>query len=238
MANSTLSKSLSLTKSDLKIAIRRSESLLVTVVLPIVVLIGLSFSKGGLEKYLPFVFIQSCLASSLLSLGISTGFDRRYRVLVRLGTTPIGKKGIVISKIIYVFVLETMQLVLIGAVGMALGYKPSVTILLVFPFCWLASIAFSSIALIIAPNLKAETNLGVQNLTYFLFVAISAIALVSNVKSSEYLIFAKIFPSSALHYLIRYSFGLNSFSLTSFISLIVLGALLAYYAIQTFKFDE
>lgn len=50
MANSTLSKSLSLTKSDLKIAIRRSESLLVTVVLPIVVLIGLSFSKGGLEN--------------------------------------------------------------------------------------------------------------------------------------------------------------------------------------------
>lgn len=234
---STFSKAISLTKSDLKISIRRSESLLVTVLMPIIVLIAFSFTDGGVDKYIPFIFVQSTMATALLSLGISNGFDRRYRVLVRLGTTPIGKRGIVLSKIIYVFILETVQLLLIGAVGIALGYRPSALALLAFPFCWLASISFASLALIISSSLKAETNLGVQNLSYLLLLGVSSVSFTSN-SDNELFKLVKLIPSSALHSLVRYSANLQSFPITAFISLLIFGALLTLLAIKTFKFDE
>lgn len=236
--NSTLKRSLNLTKSDLKISLRRSESLLVTAILPIMVLIALSFTDGGVDKYMPFVFVQSSIASALLSLGITTGFDRRYRVLVRLGTTPIGKQGVVVSKIIYVFVLETIQLAIIGIVGLCLGYNLSFKFLWALPFCWLASISFASIALIIASLLKAETNLGVQNLTYIICIGIASTAFVDKSDTTDFWILTKLFPSIALHLLIRYAGGLNDFSLISFLSLVFCALIFTLIAIRTFKFDE
>ena len=213
-----LRRSVSLTISDLKVSFKRSESLLVTAAMPIIALIALSFTDGGLHKYLPFIFVQSSMASALLSLGITTGFDRRYRVLVRLGTTPIGNSGIVISKILYVFIFETIQLFL--TVGIALGFRPSITILLALPFCWLASISFASIALIISSKLKAETNLGVQNLTYIVLLAISSISFLSKTNDGEAIMLLRLVPSSALHSLLRYATNLNDFSLTAFLSVI------------------
>lgn len=233
-----LRRSVSLTISDLKVSFKRSESLLITAAMPIIALIALSFTDGGLHKYLPFIFVQSSMASALLSLGITTGFDRRYRVLVRLGTTPIGKSGIVISKILYVFIFETIQLFLIGTVGIALGFRPSITILLALPFCWLASISFASIALIISSKLKAETNLGVQNLTYIVLLAISSISFLSKTNDGEAIMLLRLVPSSALHSLLRYATNLNDFSLTAFLSLILFGIGLTLVAIRAFKFDE
>ena len=238
MSSTTLKNSINLTKSDLKIALRRSESLLVTVVVPIFALISASQTDGGVKKYLPFVILLTVMGTSLLSIGISTGFDRRYRVLVRLGTTPLGKLGTVLSKILYVFVLETVLLLIVSGVGVAIGFRPDIKSLLIFPLCWLASISFTSIALIIASNLKAETNLGVQNLVYFLFIIGGSLAFVS--KSSNKVVhdLTRLIPSTALHSLLRYTTGLESFSLISFISLIVLACLLSFIAIKTFKFDE
>lgn len=235
---SNFSNALSLTKSDLKISLRRSESLLVTVLMPIIVLVAFSFSDGGVEKYIPFIFVQSTMATALLSLGISNGFDRRYRVLVRLGTTPLGKRGIVISKIIYVFVLETVQLIIIGGIGVILGYRPGISFLLVLPFCWLASITFASIALIISSSIKAETNLGVQNLTYILLLGISSVSFSTASNQNELFKLAKLVPSSALHSLIRYSADISSFSISSFISLIFFAVIFSFIAVKTFKFDE
>jgi ABC-2 type transport system permease protein len=234
---STFSKAMSLTKSDLKISLRRSESLLVTVLMPIIVLIAFSFTDGGVDKYLPFIFVQSTMATALLSLGITNGFDRRYRVLVRLGTTPIGKRGIVLSKIIYVFILETFQLLLIGGIGVALRYRPGAAALLAFPFCWLASISFASLALIISSNLKAETNLGVQNLTYLLLLGISSVSFTTTT-DNELFKLVKLLPSSALHSLVRYAAELQNFPIAAFISLAIFGILLTLIAIRTFKFDE
>ena len=236
--NSTLKKASSLAKSDLKISLRRSESLLVTVIVPIFALIASSQTEGGVEKYLPFVLLLTVMGTALLSIGISTGFDRRYRVLVRLGTTPLGKVGIVLSKIIYIFILETILLLIVAGVGVVLGYDLTVKSFLLFPLCWLASITFTSIALIIASNIKAETNLGIQNLVYFLFIVTGSLAFVSKTSSSYLYDLTRLIPSTALHSLLRFTTGLENFSWISLISLLVLGALLSFIAIKVFKFDE
>ena len=38
------------------------------------------------------------MSTAMVSLGIATGFERRYGVLKRLGSTPLGRSGLLSAK--------------------------------------------------------------------------------------------------------------------------------------------
>jgi ABC-type multidrug transport system permease subunit len=102
-------------------------------------------------------------------------FDRRFRVLVRLGTTPLGRRGLVFSKILSLIILQFFQLAILSLVGLSLGWSPDPKWILAIPLCWLASCSFAGIALLIAGNVKAEANLGLQNLLFIILMGVGGI---------------------------------------------------------------
>ena len=81
--------------TELRLALRRGETLLATAILPVIVLTFfssvtfLSVPSRPVEFLLPGSIAFAIVATSLVSLGITTAYDRHYGVLKRLGGTPL-----------------------------------------------------------------------------------------------------------------------------------------------------
>ena len=117
------------TKLELSMTLRRGESLLVTLAIPIGILVffgkinPLSSVKGDPVDFLvPGVLALAVMASAMVSLGIATGFERRYGVLKRLGSTPLSRGGLLCAKTLNVLAIEVLQVAVIVGTGVALGW--------------------------------------------------------------------------------------------------------------------
>ena len=72
-----------------------------------------------MDRLLPGTIALAVIATSLVSLAISTGYERAYGVLKRLGGSPAGTSVVVAAKTASVLLVEAVQLVLL--VGIAVG---------------------------------------------------------------------------------------------------------------------
>jgi len=104
------------TRAEVLLQARRGENALVTLAIPLGVLVF--FAKvdaidtgfdASVEFLVPGVLALSVMAAAMVSLGIATGFERRYGVLKRLGSTPLSRSGLLAAKTATVLMLETMQ---------------------------------------------------------------------------------------------------------------------------------
>src|SRR5262245_53774009 len=115
------------------LTVRRGESLVVTLAIPVGVLVF--FSKidtnipagyrHAIDFLVPGVLALAVMSAAMVSLGIATGFERRYGVLKRLGSTPLSRAGLLTAKTLTVLALEAVQFAVIVAVGAALGWDVS-----------------------------------------------------------------------------------------------------------------
>ena len=120
-----------LTAHELRLAARRGESLLAQFVIPVgalVVLTAMAPTPGDgapVDRALPASIALAVMAASLVALAISTGYERAYGVLKRLGGSPAGTSVLVAAKTGSVVAVEAVQLVLLVAVAsLALGWSP------------------------------------------------------------------------------------------------------------------
>ena len=95
---SWLAKTLALTGHELRLAMRRGESLLVTFVIPVGVLLvfstlNLGGTDKGVDQMLPGSMSLAIIAAAMVSLSIATAFERSYGVLKRLGGSPSKARG-------------------------------------------------------------------------------------------------------------------------------------------------
>ncbi len=167
-----------MTAMELRLALRRGETLVATAVLPVVVLVffsSVSIVPVGdgrpVDFLLPGSIAFAIIATSLVSLGITTAYDRFYGVLKRLGGSPLSRAELIAAKILAVLVVEAVQVaVLVGAASVLLGWSApagaSVGLLVVAVL--LGTLAFAGVGLLLAGTLRAETMLAVANI---LFVA-------------------------------------------------------------------
>src|SRR5215470_17771403 len=114
------------------LTIRRGESLLVTLVIPLGILVFFSSVdavntsyKDPVDFLVPGVLALAVMSSAMVSLGIATGYERRYGVLKRLGSTPLSRAGLLTAKTLNVLGLELLQAVVIIVTGIALGWDPT-----------------------------------------------------------------------------------------------------------------
>ncbi|HVL53849.1 MAG TPA: ABC transporter permease, partial [Vitreimonas sp.] len=120
-----------LTAFELRLASRRSENVLVTLVIPAVVLLFfgsvdvLAVPGRVVDFLLPGALALGVIATSFVSLGISTAYERHYGVLKRLGAEPLPRGSIVGAKILAVLGIELVQVALLVLVAwLALGWRP------------------------------------------------------------------------------------------------------------------
>ncbi|GLY31652.1 ABC transporter permease [Kineosporia sp. NBRC 101731] len=174
-----LRRVLAQTRFDAGAMLRNGEQLLLTVVLPLFVLAGLA--KSGvvdlgagrrIDLATPGVLALALISTSFTGQAISTGFDRRAGLLRLLGTTPLGRSGLIAGRLGAVAVVSAIQVVLLGAVGLLLGWHPSLAGLLpALVVGLLGSAAFVSIGLLLAGTLRAEAVLAAANLIWVLLLA-------------------------------------------------------------------
>jgi ABC-2 type transport system permease protein len=171
------------TRAELRLALRRGESVLITLIIPPVLL--LFFGVVDLmpvppdrraDFLVPGVLALAIMSTAMVSTGIATAFERYYKVLKRLGATPLPRLGLLIGKLLAIVAIEALQAVLIlGVAVTVLGWRPGSGLLAV-PFVLLiGTAAFGGLGLLMAGALRAEATLAVANGLYLLFLLLGGI---------------------------------------------------------------
>lgn len=115
------------------------------------------------------------MSTAFTSLAIATGFERRYGVIKRLGSSPLPRHGLLLGKVSALLLIEALQVVVISSVALALGWQPHLDPVAIVLSLTLATAAFASLGLLIAGVLRAEATLAVANLIYLLLMAGGAV---------------------------------------------------------------
>lgn len=179
------------------------------------------------------------MSTAFTSLAIATGFERRYGVLKRLGTSPLPRTGLLAGKVLALFWVEAVQLVVIGAVALWMGWRPdngSTGVVGVVFAVLLGTAAFASWGLFVAGVLRAEATLAVANLIYLLLLAGGAVVLPASSYGSFGAV-AKLLPSGALGEAIRDALIVGSFPAAHLLVLALWSAAGILLAARTFKWE-
>lgn len=188
---------------EARLMLRNGEQLLLAVVIPVIVLVGgvrgadrvnLSY---GVDTLTPGVLALAVMSTSFTSLAIATGFERRYGVIKRLGTSPLSRTGLLCGKVLALLAVEVLQVAVIAAVGFALGWDPDAHVLGFVLAVVLGTAAFAGLGLLVAGSLRAEATLAAANLIYLLLLAGGAVVLPTSAYGSFGEVVAFL-PSGAL----------------------------------------
>jgi ABC-2 type transport system permease protein len=168
---------------EVRMVLRNGEQLLLTVVIPTVVLAVFAtvdvVNLGGgsrVDFLAPGVLALAVMSTAFTGLAIGTGFERRYGALKRLGATPLPRWGLLAAKGLAVLAIEVLQVALLCAVGLALGWSPHGSALAVAVLLVAGTAAFAALALLMAGTLRAEATLAGANLVYLLLLVAGGIA--------------------------------------------------------------
>jgi ABC-2 type transport system permease protein len=189
------------------------EQLLVSVLLPALALIGLTVASvpdlgpgPRADLATAGALALAVVSTAFTGQAISTGFDRRAGVLRLLGTTPLGRGGLLAAKGVAVLSVLAVQVVVLGALGLALGARPGAGgILPTLVGLLLGSAAFVALALLLAGTLRAEAVLAVANLVWVLLLGLGVLV-PTDLLPGALATVAALLPSGALGDAVRMSF--------------------------------
>ncbi len=235
-------------RMETKLILRNGEQLLLAVVIPLIVLVGgieafkrldHSFPDSPVDTLTPGVLALAIMSTAFTSLAIATGFERRYGVLKRLGTSPLPRVGLLAGKVAALLFVELIQALVIGAAATALGWDPTLTVAGlagVVATALAGTAAFAALGLFVAGTLRAEATLAVANLVYLLLLAAGAVVLpASSYGGFEHV--AELLPSGALGGGMRESFLDGTFPLVPLVVLLAWAALGTALTARTFKWE-
>ncbi len=169
-----------------RLMLRNGEQLLLAVVIPVIVLIGgvagahrvgITFTHPAVDVFTPGVLALAVMSTAFTSLAIATGFERRYGVIKRLGSSPLPRSGLLAGKVGGLLLIEVLQVAVISAVALALGWDPDPGLAGAVLALVLGTAAFASLGLFVAGVLRAEATLAAANLVYLLLMAGGAVVL-------------------------------------------------------------
>ena len=171
------------TRAEVRMTVRRGETLLLTIGIPVILLIfftevRVSATPPGarVSFFAPGIVGLCIMSTSLVALSISTAFERSYGVLKRLHVTPLSRSRLITAKIASVIVVQTLQVTVVVAVALALGWRPHGALggaLSTVGVLVLATVGFAGIGLALAGRLRAEINLAAANGLYLVLLLLS-----------------------------------------------------------------
>lgn len=170
-----------------RLMMSNGEQILLTLVIPVVLLVGLSMTSvvslgvptraERLDLLVPGIIALAVMSSSFTALAIATGFDRRSEAIKFLGTTPLSRTGLLAAKALAVLGIEVLQIGVIVAIGLALGWRPAGSAALALPLIALGTAAFAGLGLALAGTLRAEATLAAANAVYLLLLVAGGVVI-------------------------------------------------------------
>jgi ABC-2 type transport system permease protein len=245
---SRVTMALALAAYELRLVLRRGEGLLITFVIPAgVLMVFSSFDTSGggagdpVDRLLPGSISLAVIAAAMVSLAISTGFERQYGVIKRLGGSPAGSGVVVAAKTASVIVVELVQLaLLVGLATLALGWTPGpgASPPLVLTALVLGTIAFAGLGLLMAGTLRAEATLALANLLFLVFLVLGGIVLPIDRLPGAVASVAEVLPAAALTHALAVGLGAVDGDATESVVLLAgWASVLATLAARRFRWD-
>jgi len=196
---------------EMYMTLRRGETLLLTVGIPVIFLVFFSTvsvvpTGGGkpISFFVPGVLALAIMSTAMVSLGIATGFERGYGVLKRLGSTPLGRPRLLGAKIATVLLVEVVQAIVLVPVGYGLGWHPAgvggagAAAGEALAVALLATVAFGGLGLLMAGVLRAEVNLAAANALYLVLLLLGGMIVPVTKLPGAVGAVARVMPAAAL----------------------------------------
>jgi len=232
---------------EVLLQLRRGENLIVTLAVPLGILVF--FAKVDttipsdfaqpVDFLVPGVLALAVMAAAMVSLGIATGFERRYGVLKRLGSTPLSRGGLLAAKTATVLLFELVEAVLIVVTGIALGWSPpggglvpALALLLI------GTVAFAGIGLLMAGTLRAEANLAAANALFLVLLFLGGMAYPLDKLPGALQATAKLLPAAALSDTVRSVLSTQPFPTGQLVVLLVWAVAAPLAAARWFRWEE
>ena len=161
-------------RMETRLMLRNGEQLLLAVVIPVIVLVGGVAASGrigidldghrAVDVLTPGVLALAVMSTAFTSVAIATGFERRYGVIKLLGSSPLPRSGLLLGKVGALLAVVALQLVVLAAVGLALGWEPTsvrppTSVVALVLSVALGTAAFAALGLFVAGALRAEATL-------------------------------------------------------------------------------
>jgi len=198
------------TGAEVYMTLRRGETLLLTVGIPVVFLLFFSTvhvvstpHQKAVDFFVPGILALAVMSTAMVSLGIATGFERGYGVLKRLASTPLGRPRLLGAKIATVVLVEILQAAVLVAVGFGLGWNPGGhgpgrAAFAAVGAALLGTVAFGGVGLFMAGRLKAEVNLAAANGLYLVLLLLGGMVVPISKLPAGVAAVAKLLPADAL----------------------------------------
>jgi ABC-2 type transport system permease protein len=168
-------------RAELVLMLRNGEQLLLTMVIPLALLVGLSTVDAvevdgpRVDFFVPGILALAVMSTAFTGQAIATGFDRQYGVLKRLGATPLPRSVLLQAKTLAVLAVELVLVLLICGVGLALGWEPHGSALGVLLLVALGTAAFAGLGLLLGGTLPGLTTLAVANLVWLVLLGLGGV---------------------------------------------------------------
>ncbi len=231
---------------DLRLLLRNGEQLLLTILIPVVLLIGLGRTSlvsvgdttaARIDVVVPGILALAIMSTAFTSLAIATGFDRRSGVLKFLGATPLMRSGLVWSRVLAVFAMVAVQLLVLLPLAFALGWQPAGSVPLALALAVLGCVAFATLGVALAGVLRAEATLAAANGIYLLLLLGGGVVIPLSVLPDPVAAVAALLPSGALGEGLRLVLIDGSVPAESFVVLSAWAAIGGTIASRTFRWE-
>lgn len=191
--------------TELRLALRNGEQVLLTLLIPAVLLLGLTLldlvplPAPRVDAVAPGVLALAVMSTAFTGQAIAFGFDRRYGVVRRLAATALPRWLLVAGRLAAVVGVVAVQVVVLGALAAALGWRPAAAgvgwaLLLVL----LGTAAFGALGLLLGGTLRAEVTLAVANVVWFVLLLAGGIVVPVAQLPGPLAAVAAVLPSGAL----------------------------------------
>jgi len=180
-----MNRVLAQTRVELALTVRRGESVLLSLGIPVVLLVFFSVvdvlptgTDDPVDFLAPGVLALAVMSTAMVGLGIATGFERQYGVLKRLGSTPLGRPALLTAKTLTILAVELLQVAVLGSLASALGWRPAGSIVVAaVPAMLLATLAFAGLGLLMAGRLRGEAVLAAANGFYLVLLLLGGMVI-------------------------------------------------------------
>ncbi len=193
------------TAYEVRSTLRNGEQLLLTLAIPLILLVGLSRlpvdvvgQSPAVDAVAPGVLALAVVSTAFTGQAIAVAFERRYGVLRLLGSTPLGRGGLLVAKTLGVLVVEIVQVLLITAVALALGWQPVGSAVGAALLLVAGTATFSALGLLLGGTLRAEGTLAVANGLYLVMLIAGGLVVPTSRMPDAWAEVVRWLPSGAL----------------------------------------
>lgn len=189
---------------EVRMTLEQGERLLLTFIIPILGLVLFSettivttHTPSRVDFFAPSALALAVMSTAMVNLAVATGFERSWRVLKRLGATPLSPGALLAAKAAAVLVVEVVQAAVLIGIAAGLGWRPHAGAGLAIGATLLATVGFAGIGFLLAGTLRAEATLAVANGLYVALLGISGI-MFPLARLGGFAAFSRLLPATAL----------------------------------------